>query len=121
MPIKIVQGSDKSFIISYKSAATKEPYDFTNLVAAQVKLLKADGSTLTKSLSAGVSVYGHAKLGKLKVDLEANTDTGSLKEGVHQDIESKIEIGTGSAGDAANFVDWQIIKGQLSVYKRTTA
>lgn len=120
MAIKIVKGSDKSFILQYKSAATKDPYDFTNLVTAEVKILKQDGTTMTKNLTGGVSIYGHPKLGKLKVDLNAETDTASLKEGIGQDIESKIEIGTASAGDASNFVDWQILKAKLDVYQRKT-
>lgn len=116
MAVKIVQGSDKVFLIKHIVKSTQLPYDFTDLKAAEVKFKKTDGSTQTLNLSSGISIYGHAKLGILKVTI-SDAISALIKEGLTQSFESKTDVGPGSAGDPGNTVDVQIFQGQLNVYK----
>jgi len=89
--VSIVHGEDKLITIRVISKSTEEPFDLTGATVS-VKFAKTDGTTLTKSVGAGVTIV-NAVAGKMEV-LLSDTDTALLKAGENQDFEAIVTVNT---------------------------
>lgn len=91
--ITLVQGEDVEIIIKFE-LENEDAFDLTTVTAIEACFVKADNTSLVKTLGAGVEVVGALpQNGKIKISL-SDADTNSLKVGSKQHIEVKLSEGT---------------------------
>lgn len=92
--LELVQGEDIEFEIKLEDES-QDAYDLTAATEITFSVKKADGTTLSKTLSSGaISVVNSLPVnGKIKVAL-TDTDTNLLKASADQDMELLIDEGT---------------------------
>lgn len=92
--LELVQGEDIEFEIKLEDES-QDAYDLTAATEITFSVKKADGTTLSKTLSSGaISIVNSLPVnGKIKVAL-TDTDTNLLKASADQDMELLIDEGT---------------------------
>lgn len=89
--ITIIQGEDRTINL-YVTDKSEKPFDLTGLTGAELRIVKTDGTALSKTLGSGLTLIS-ATAGHITAVL-TDADTALVKVGERQSFDLVLDFGT---------------------------
>lgn len=89
--VTVIQGEDRTLNL-YVTDKNDKPFDLTGLTAAELRIVKTDGTALTKTIGSGLTLVS-AGAGHISAVL-TDADTALIKSGDKQTFDLVLDFGT---------------------------